>query len=291
MRPFSDVDLHAFVDDQVSAERRVAIASYLKATPSEAARVDGWRRQNEAIRSVFASASAEPVPIWLTISQLASSKDRHDRAGAERVPLGGTPSKRMRLRSAIWPRFALPIVVALGMGLAFLSGLVAPSLVPRWASAVVRWLPDSPRAAAVRDLASRTLEAHKIYGLDPDRPAEMAGTGELDAWLQRRVSFPVRVPDLRSEGWTLRGGRIVPGVSGAAVLLVYEDMFGDRLSVMTSRVNNPSFFDTSYDIVNGPVLAWLDGPIGFGISTSREGAWLSLHAQSLYRAVYQSRND
>ena len=74
MRPFSDVDLHAFVDGQVNPERRALIDAYLKATPAEAAQVDLWRRQNEAIRSVFGGTALEPVPLLLTIGQVGPGR-------------------------------------------------------------------------------------------------------------------------------------------------------------------------------------------------------------------------
>ena len=76
IRPYNDVDFHAFVDDQVGPDRREAIAAYLKTSPSDAARVALWRRQNEAIKGVFADATSEAVPLWLTVGQVASGHDR-----------------------------------------------------------------------------------------------------------------------------------------------------------------------------------------------------------------------
>jgi anti-sigma factor RsiW len=293
IRPFSDTDLHAFVDDQISAERRAMIASYLKATPTEAARVDVWRRQNEAIRSVFSSAASEPVPIWLTIGQLASSKGRQDQAPSDRDGVPAAVRARLRRAALGLSGLGLPLVTAIAVVLAFVAGLAAPSVAPRWASTVERWLPDSPRTAALHTLAGRAAEAHRIFGMDPDTPAELvtASAGDLESWLRRRLTFPVRVPDLRTAGWMLRGGRFVPGVDGAAALLIYEDVFNDRLSVFVGRMNNPATFDTSYQVVDGSTLVWMDGPLGFGIATSREGNWLPAHAQALYRAVYQSSPD
>lgn len=295
MRPFSDVDLHAFIDDQVSPERRALIAAYLQSTPAEAARVQGWRRQNEAIRSVFAGTAGEPVPLWLTIGQVASGRER--RAGvqvgttAEGRPLRAVPPRRTVLArrgaggGAGWKAAVLAIV-------AFGAGVAVPSFLPDGPPSFERWLPTTPHAEQIRRLAVRTLEAHQTFGMDPDRPVEVLNqpAGALASWFRRRLGAPVRVADLTRLGWTLRGGRLVPGDAGPAALMVYENAVGDRLSVTVSRISNPSPSDTS-STLSGPVLAWLDGPLGFGITTSKEGSWLADNARALYRGIYADAED
>ncbi|MCW6510126.1 anti-sigma factor family protein [Lichenifustis flavocetrariae] len=289
MRPFSDVDLHAFVDDQVNPERRAMIASYLKTAPDEAARVESWRRQNEAIRTVFGSAASEPVPLWLTIGQVASGRER-----ASTRPDHASDSKSSALRQRIssphrqdWSKgwTACACVV-----LAFGTGLAVPYAAPQWAHAVERFLPVSPRVEQLHRLSTRTAEAQTTYGTDPDHPVEIldAPAGSLATWLKRHVGFSVRVPDLKRAGWTLRGGRVVPDDAGRAALMVYENAVGDRLSLRIGRINNPAPFDTSYEVTPGPTLVWMDGPLGFGIASSKEGSWLADNARDLYRAVYDS---
>ena len=289
MRPFSDVDLHAFVDDQVNPERRAMIAGYLKTAADEAARVECWRRQNEAIRTVFGSAANEPVPLWLTIGQVAS--------GRERAPARSDHVSDSR-PTALRPRSSSPHQHGWSKGwtagacavLAFAAGLTVPYAAPQWAHAIERFLPVSPRVERLRRLAARTAEAQATFGADSDHPVEIldAPAGSLASWLKRHVGFAVRVPDLKRAGWTLRGGRVVPDDAGRAALMVYENATGDRLSLRIGPINNPAPFDTSYDVMPGPTLVWMDGPLGFGIASSKEGNWLSDNARDLYRAVYDS---
>ena len=296
MRPFSDVDLHAFVDGQVNPERRALIDAYLKATPAEAARVDQWKRQNEAIRGAFSAAASEPVPLWLTIGQVASGRDRpaargldpiqDNRAARPATARHGTARTSRRHGSHAWKPACLFVA-------AFAAGLALPYAVPEWPAAVEHWLPATPRVQQMQRLADRTLEAHRTFGVDPDRPVEVTDTppGTLAAWFKRHVGFPVRVPDLRRAGWTLRGGRVVPGDAGAAALMVFEDAVGDRLSLVAARVSNPAPSDTAFTVLDGPTLVWLDGPVGFGIATSKERPWLADNARSLYRGVYEGAAD
>ncbi len=297
MRPFSDVDLHAFVDGQVNPERRALIDAYLKATPAEAARVDLWRRQNEAIRSVFAGAASEPVPLWLTISQVAAGREQPGVGGADPIQDNRLTRQATRRRANSTParrskaeRFWKPACIAF---VAFAAGLAVPYAIPVWPAAVERWLPDTPRMQQMEQLASRTTEAERIFGSDPDRPVEIidAPRGSLAAWFKRHVAFPVRVPDLTRAGWMLRGGRIVPSDLGPAALTVYENETGDRLSIVVARVRNPAPADTAFTILKGPTLVWLDGPVGFGIATSKDGSWLADNARDLYRAVYEGSDD
>ncbi|MDX7951896.1 hypothetical protein P7D22_12015 [Lichenihabitans sp. Uapishka_5] len=291
MRPFSDVDLHAFVDGQVSPERRALIDAYLKVTPEEASRVDLWRRQNEAVRTIFAGAASEPVPLWLTIGQVASGRARAPNNSRDAIQDNRLPrSKPSRpvgasARPAGVGRLLRPIGVAV---VAFLAGAAMPSLLPALPTAIENWLPATPRMGQMRRVAERTIEAHRTFSVDPDRPVEITDqpAGALAAWFRHHVAVPVRVPDLTKLGWTLRGGRVVPADQGPAALMVYENAVGDRLSLLVAGVNNPNLSDTSFALLPGPTLTWLDGPVGFGLVTSKEGSWLRDNAAALYRAVY-----
>ena len=296
MRPFSDVDLHAFVDGQVNPERRTLIEAYLKATPTEAARVDQWHRQNDAIRSVFAGTASEPVPLWLTIGQVASGRERPTVSGLDPVQDNRAARHPAARRGALSPARAKaghvwkPACLVLA---AFAVGIALPYAVPEWPTALERWLPPTPRMQQMQRLADRTLEAHRTFGSDPDKPVEIldAPPGALAAWFKRHVDFAVRIPDLRKSGWILRGGRMVPGDLGPAALMVYEDALGDRLSLVAARVSNPAPSDTTFTLLKGPALVWLDGPVGFGLATSKDEPWLTENSRALYRGVYEGSAD
>ena len=55
-------DLHAYVDGTLDGARRLAVSLYLAAHPAEAARVEAFRAQKEAVHVLFGSIVEEPLP-------------------------------------------------------------------------------------------------------------------------------------------------------------------------------------------------------------------------------------
>ncbi len=60
--PVSEAELHGYVDGDMDRGRREAVQAFLAASPGDAARVETWRRQNEAIRAAFAPVETGPLP-------------------------------------------------------------------------------------------------------------------------------------------------------------------------------------------------------------------------------------
>lgn len=54
-----EADLHALVDGEISAERRRKIEDHLLQHPEDAAQVENWRRQNAALRALYAPVAKE----------------------------------------------------------------------------------------------------------------------------------------------------------------------------------------------------------------------------------------
>ena len=284
MRPFDDVDLLAFVDNQVGPNRREAIDTYLKHAPDDAERVAKWQRQNEAIRSAFAPVASEAVPLWLAVSQIES--DRGKPTTAARASLAALPSPLRagqgspRLRTRAIPH------VLIAAAIAFVAGLSVPIAANRWPG-LGGYVLMAGQAASREGIAQRALEAHNTYGTDADRPVEVADVpeGTLKRWLERRVPFSVTLPDLSTEGWTLRGGRVVPADRGPGALLVYENGVGDRLSLFMSRAAPGVEDEAPEEPSPDGVLAWAQGSIGYAIVTSRSPAWLSRNQRQLTTAI------
>lgn len=60
--PVDESELHAYVDGELEAEERRRIEDHLHKHQEDAALVEGWRRQNAALRSAFAQTVKEPLP-------------------------------------------------------------------------------------------------------------------------------------------------------------------------------------------------------------------------------------
>src|SRR5579884_2610488 len=67
--PVSEADLHAFLDEEISPERRAKVAEHLEERPLDLALIETWRAQNEALRGAFARIAREAVPLSLSLSQ------------------------------------------------------------------------------------------------------------------------------------------------------------------------------------------------------------------------------
>ena len=120
------------------------------------------------------------------------------------------------------------------------------------------------------NLSRRALEAHTTFTLDPEHAVEAnQSDASLGKWLNRRVTFPLHLPDLAAEGWTLRGGRLVPGDLGPSALLVYQNGIGEKLSLYMARVVPRRAGGMLHDVDTNGVLAWTDGSVGYGLIGTR----------------------
>ncbi|WP_437726617.1 anti-sigma factor family protein [Sorangium sp. So ce861] len=186
-------ELHAFVDDQLDRDRARDVQAYLASHPDERARVAAYRRNAEELRALLAGASL--LPPSPRLDPLAIRRD-------------------LRQRSRRRAMLCASLVVALGLG-----GLGG-------------WKARSMSLIGLPPPMEDALVAYRTFATDRERPVEMtAGEGiDLQAWLSVRLGRPVALPDLAPFGFDLLGVRLLATADGAAVLLMYEDRGGQRVS-------------------------------------------------------------
>src|SRR3981189_2072559 len=68
--PVTEDELHAYVDNELPAERRGDVEAWLTAHPDDAARVQSWRAMAEALHARYDSVADEAVPKRLEIERL-----------------------------------------------------------------------------------------------------------------------------------------------------------------------------------------------------------------------------
>lgn len=279
MRAFNDVDLHAFVDGQCSPDRQAAIATYLATAPGDAARVAAWRRQKTTIKELFAAVASEPVPLWLTVGQMAPPRPPSGSA----VRNDPVPLRTLRRTATLDRQFDHSNGWAVAL-IAFVAGVSVTTCAVRFSA----WTWPTPSATmASGTFLKRALETQTTFGSDPDRPVDVADVppGHIQAWLDARVPFRARVPDLRASGWTLLGARITPNDAGPAAFLVYADAAGGRLSLFAGRtaVAPP---ETESEIVN----SWSNAGVAYAWM-SDQGDWLKRNGPLLRQAVETANTD
>lgn len=86
-------------------------------------------------------------------------------------------------------------------------------------------------------LARQALRSHETYVSEVLHPVEVGSADEthLLRWLSKRLGQPLNPPDFASHGFRLIGGRLLPGPTSPAALLMYEDDLGRRLSLYVTR--------------------------------------------------------
>jgi anti-sigma factor RsiW len=236
-------DLHAYIDNQLGAGRRLAVERYLDANPEAASRVAIFREQRDLLRAAFATHPGEVTPLQVSLAQIISERNR--------------PRPR-------WWFFAASVAAALGAGLGAGWLLHAAQIPGR-----------TQQAMAL--LQQEALTSHVVYAVDRGHPVEVAGseTLHLQQWLSKRLDRIVVVPDLSALGYWLIGGRLLATEhGGAAALLMYEDGVSHlRISLllrpMASALQAPEVQIERGD-VNG--RAWIAHGMGVAVIAAAPAA-------------------
>lgn len=226
--PISEQDLHAYVDNQLGAERRAQVEAYLAVQPEAAALVQDLRMQNHRLHEAYDTVLNEAVPIRIESVLLR-----------KRFPLAWAAS-----------------VAALAIG-----------LVAGWAARDV--IQPSPGPAV---FAERALRAHLLFASEKRHPVEVPAEQEahLVAWLSKRLDAPIRAPALHGYGFSLLGGRLLPGDEGPLAQLMYESVDGERLTLIVRRAGRNSG-DTRFQLLEqsgNSVFYWVDRDYGYALSGS-----------------------
>ncbi|PPD42646.1 MAG: anti-sigma factor [Methylocystis sp.] len=229
-----EADLHALVDGELDSERRRKVEDHLLQHPEDAALVEGWRRQNAALRAAFEPVALEMLPLSMrdAATRVPAQQQGPIETGAIHWgrPGASRPAQRLdelranRRRQAI---FSTALTLLTGAALAGLAALVFAGRGET---------PHSPVAALLtQSYAARAGLTYATFVSDA-RPVEIdiSRRGELVAWLQERVGFS-RPPDLADLGLRLVGGRVSPGVAAPAGFLVYERADGARVGLYFER--------------------------------------------------------
>jgi anti-sigma factor RsiW len=190
-----DTLLHAWLDGELLPERRAEIEAWLQAHPDDAARVRLWTADRDALRARFDTVLGEPAP--QALAQVVWRK----------APL------RLAPPVVAWGRWAAGFAVFV-LGCAAGAGLMW-RLQPQAADLFAR--------AAEPAWVHRAAVAHVVYVPEVRHPVEVKAQEEhLSGWLTKRLDVPVKLFDLRAQGFELVGGRLLPDAAGPSAQLMYQ---------------------------------------------------------------------
>ena len=245
--PVTEAELQAYVDGCLPASRAMEVARHLARHEEDAQRVAAYRRQIEALQAAFDPLLIAPVP------------------------RGMRPGKR---------RWWLPLQrYAMAAALMALSGLAGWQLHAYVAA---------ERAQTVF-LARVAAVAHAVYSPEVRHPVEVGADQEehLVRWLSKRLGTGLKIPHLAAQGYTLVGGRLLPGERGPAAQFMYQDIKGQRLTLYV-RVSKEAREQTAFRFAqenNVGVFYWLDGRLGYALSGETDRAELLRIADAVYRQL------
>jgi len=151
--------------------------------------------------------------------------------------------------------------------------------------------PTVAQPAEVPGFVKRAALAHATYSPEVRHPVEVGADQEqhLVAWLSKRLGAPVRAPKLEAIGYSLVGGRLLPGDNGPVAHFMYQTEKGRRITlyVRTEAVENreTAFRYASEGNVN--VFYWIDRKLGYALSSADLGRDDLIKVAN---AVYQQLN-
>jgi len=244
----TEADLHAYVDGALPEARRAEIEGYLAAQPQEAERVKAYRHQNAELHRLFDPVLGESEPERL------------------RAPLTA------RRGFFLWRYAAVAAWMTLG-------GVIG------WQLSGMQYSATAGSAAFAR----RAAIAHVVYSPEVRHPVEVGADQEthLVNWLSKRLGAKLKAPHLGDLGYSLVGGRLLPGDNGPVAQFMYQDAKGLRLTLYV-RTNPENAHETAFRFAkenNVAVFYWLDGKLGYALSAEIDKAELLRVATAVYRQL------
>jgi anti-sigma factor RsiW len=215
-------DLHAFVDDCLEPDERLAFEQQMAQDPALARRASLWRAQNNAIRTAFDGEGARAFPISV-IRHQNESLVKAGRSAAVGKPSLEQPTQPASLRIADTSRLSAKVAA---------PDSFRPSLLWQLGLAVVSvcfalvWTPAATVVPA-RGLGEAGVAAFQAFARPGVESVEFAttDTAESQAWLTTRLMHPVYLP-VTPSAFRLIGARIAPYPGAPAALVVYKSQDG-----------------------------------------------------------------
>jgi anti-sigma factor RsiW len=244
--------LSAFVDGELPGARRAEIEAQLERHPQAAERVAAWRAQKAALRALCGAPQR---------SGRSESDARHERHERTEFPEADEPAFIVVRRTPPWwQRVGLAACwLAAGAGLALALGPLAPRLTGgAWGG-----LGGQPPS-----FAQRADIAYAVYTPERRHPVEVAASEEehLISWLSKRLNRPLSVPSLQEYGYSLVGGRLLPGEAGPAAQFMYENGSGARLTLyVTGTARDETAFRLLRD-GSRRTFYWINDGMGYALS-------------------------
>ena len=249
-----DLDLLAYADGLLDRTpgRKAEVEAYLRQHPHEAARGRDYADQNTAIRRLYASILAEPVP-----ERLQAALETRPRR-----PLG--------------PVARAAIVASLLCAAGFMGWVIGRSG------------PPAPRL--VQDCIAQALTTyghpHLTAGSSTDRTPQ--GTSPPFDWLAQHIAGQLQPPDLTPQGFTLVDRPLMTANGPQTAQVTSAAPGGQRLSLFLRprwQDEVPQFHFAETDGVT--MVYWLAGPLVYALVGPLDRQAMLTVGQAVRRSIHQ----
>lgn len=237
---FSDIELGAYLDGELAAERRVDLEAWLARQPDARAKLESWRRQGHVMRASFGRIAQEPLPRQMTAALLQQTEPMKIATIAKPAPLALAPPGEPALlapaasaKRSPWRSFAIVI-----LSLSSITGVVAYGLLQKSISEAELQSHAVATAAPGFGLTRHAREAHAAFAPRAERlidvrsadPAVLTAAA-VQSGLDARL--PGAVAGLRTLGL-----RLTPGEAGMAGLVLFDADKHGPVSLYVTRASS-----------------------------------------------------
>lgn len=271
MEAWRIADLHAYVDDCLEPDERLAFETQMEQDPALARQAAQWRAQNSAIRTAFDGEGARAFSISIVRHQNEPFGRAKRSAAAGGKPASEPPSQASSLTIVDAARFSPKASApdAFRRSLLLRLGLAALSIF-----LVCVWAPAATVVPGKR-LAEAGVAAFQAFARPGVQPVEFAtseGT-EAEAWLTARLGRPVHLPATPA-AVRLMGARIAPYPGAPAAFLIYKSPDG-ALGLLIRPLDAPEATAPQLMAADGHVAAvWTERGQGLALVGDPDAASL-----------------
>ena len=249
--PIAELDLHGYMDGELTARRGAEVEAYLADHPEEAARLAEYRALTLSLHRLYdGDRMANP-----RIDMLTADLDR--------------TLRRRRTVNRLMRAAAAAVVLAI-------AGGVALSVHDRLQQ------PENRLLAFTR----QATNAHLLFASakPPAANVKLAGGSTVVTWLSQRLTgVPVRAPDLHALGYALTVERILPSANGPAAQLMYESSKAkEPVTLFIGKSKDKR--QTALTYVQNDDLSmfyWQEGPFAYSLTGKLDRADLMALAEAV----------
>ena len=245
MDRIGEAELNAYLDGELDAEGRAEIESWLAENPEDAARMEAFAADRDALAGIGADILAEPIPERLQAVLMNAPTAPLENSGNDK---SGNQNPR---NANHWMRAAASVMLLV-------------------VGAIAGWVGHdsmAPSASSETGFLRHAVSAHVVFTKERRHAVEAKATEKhLVRWLSKRVGRTLNPPSLMSAGYFLVGGRLVADDGAPAAQFMYQNKDKKRLTLYVRSARDAK--DTSFRIATERGVSafyWIEAPYAYAL--------------------------